>query len=504
MNKPRVILINPAVGDDYEFTRLNRPAPLGLLCLAAMIKNRCEVRLLDQRMDPDFDELLKVELAANPLAIGTHVMGGPQIRIAMNLAQRIKAVTDAPLVWGGAFPTMVPDAVIDFPAVDFVIRGEGETPFAKLIDALADGAPLSEVPSLTFKNSGIIIHNDLAPQPDMNTLPDPLYELPDLRRYDWSAGINHPIDGLKLQMESSRGCSSRCIFCYNPFFYQKTWRSLSAQRTADRFERLVREFGARHIDIIDDSFFEDLERVRQFARILSERKPSVTYLINGGKAGPLLEMPGEDLDLLSKTGCRTILIGAESGSDRVLQKLAKGITAEQIRESNRKLKRHGIQPSYYFICGSPEETEEDLRLTIKTMFGILEDNPAAKIIAAFSFTPFARTPGFKVAQSYGMEEPRTLDEWSRFDTLNTLQPWLDRKQRRRVQILFFLAMFIDRKIKDLSPSPLIRFAAWLYGPIARLRMRKFRLGFNIEERIGRKLISYLSSRNQKKLASVKR
>ena len=473
--------------------------PLGLLSLGAMLVDRYEVRILDQRMDPDFYQLLKKEIAAGPLLVGVHVMGGPQIRKAMDLSDWIKRFGDVPVVWGGAFPTMVPEAAVRYPSVDYLIRGEGEIPVSALADALAERTNLSDVPSLTYENGEEILENDLAPQPDLNELPPLPLNLLDLRRYDWSAGVNQKLSGLKLQMESSRGCSSHCIFCYNPFFYQNSWRALTARKTVDWMETLVRSHGAVHIDIIDDSFFEDLLRVRDFADDLLARQLELTYLLNGGKVGPILDMAEEDLAALKTSGCQTIHLGAESGSDRVLQKIAKGITSAQIRQSNVKLKKAGIRPSYYFITGAPGEEEEDLRQSIGAMFDLLRDNPDTKIIAAFSFTPFAKTPGFKIAQAYGMPTPVTLQEWSNYDTLNTLQPWLSGKRQREVQLLFFLAMFIDRKVEDLSQSVLVRLFARFYRPIARLRMKRLWLGWAVEEKVGRTILSWIGRRRTRKI-----
>lgn len=502
MKKFPILLINPLVGDNYEFTRLNRPLPLGLLSLASMLTDEYDIKIIDQRMDRDFDSLLDSELDKEPLFAGIHVMGGPQIRKAMDLSRLIKAKSRVPVVWGGAFPTMVPEAVARFEAVDFSILGEGEAPVVRLAAALRDKLPLENVPSLTYLKGDEVLQTPLAERPALDDLPDLPYDLLDLRKYDWSAGVNQTAGGLKLQMESTRGCSSRCIFCYNPFFYMKSWRALSAGRTVDRMETLVGKHGATHIDIIDDSFFEDLTRVRDFSREILGRKLKISYLLNGGKVEPILEMSGEDLDLLRESGCHTIHLGAESGSDEVLQKIAKGITIDQIRRSNLHLGRHGIQPSFYFICGSPGETEADLRQSVQAMLGIMKDNPKAKIIAAFSFTPFAQTPGFKLAQSYGMPTPKTLEDWSRFDTLNTLQPWLDEAGKRRVRSLFFLAMFIDDKINDLSPSPLLRFAARLYRPIARFRMKRLWLSFPIEEMIGRFVLDRIQKRGARKIRAA--
>ena len=414
MEKDRVLLINPFVGDAYEFTRASRPLPLGLLSVSSTLVDSFAVRILDQRMNRDFSRLLGEELRKNPLCVGLHVMGGPQIRTALTLSRRIKSLTDAPVLWGGAFPTLVPEAVLSEKAVDFAFCGEGEAVFREFVAALSERRSVRSVQGLAYRDAGTVVQNALSQRMDLNELPDLPYELLDIASYNWSAGDNRR-KGLNLQIETSRGCTSGCIFCYNPYFYNRSWRAQNAERTLSRMEVLIKDFGATFLDIVDDSYFEDITRVRDIARGMIHRGFGIRYLINGGKVAPILEMPDQDLELLERSGCETIQLGAESGSDRVLEALAKGITSDQIRRSNARLKRFGITPSYYFICGAPGETREDLAQSTRLMIDILKDNPDAKIIAAFTFTPFARTPGYRLAREQGMPEPETLEAWSRFE-----------------------------------------------------------------------------------------
>ncbi|MFC1888880.1 B12-binding domain-containing radical SAM protein [Thermodesulfobacteriota bacterium] len=500
MDRGRVLLINPLVGDDYEFTRNNRPLPLGLLGVSAALLESFDVRILDQRMDKDFARRMREELDRGPLCVGLHVMGGPQILKARKLSRQIKQISNVPVVWGGPFPTLAPEAILAERAVDFVICGEGEHAFLQFVSALRQGLPMDGMPGLARRENGKVLQNALGPRPDMDALPDLPYFLLDLMGYNWSAG-NNRLEGLNLQIETSRGCSSSCIFCYNPYFYGRSWRAQSAARTLDSMEILVRKDGATHLDVIDDSYFEDLERVSAISDGMTERRFGIRYLVNGGKVGPILAMSDDALDSLRRSGCETIHLGAESGSDRMLGILAKGITSAQIRASNIRLKTFDIMPSYYFICGLPGEREEDLRQSTQLMIDLLKDNPATKIIAAFSFTPFAGTPAFKIALSQGMTEPDTLDGWSQFDTLNPLQPWLEARQHRRVKALFFLCLFIDDKIRDISPSPFIRLVARLYRPVARWRVERLRLGWALEEWIGRRILAWTQRAQRRRHSS---
>jgi radical SAM superfamily enzyme YgiQ (UPF0313 family) len=381
--------------------------------------------------------------------------------------------------------------------VDFVVRGEGEVTFLELCRALRDGGDHRCIEGIAFRQNGQVRINEDRVLLDMNALPHLPYHLVDLSRYNWSAGINVSQE-FKLQVETSRGCSSKCIYCYNPFYYRKSWRALNAENTVDRFERLVRGHGCNYLDIIDDSYFEDLPRVVEIARLMVEKGLAVSYLINGGKVKSILKMSVEELELLRESGNRLIHLGAESGSDRMLDTLKKGIAAWEIVESNRKLARVGIACSYYFLFGTPGETDRDRKQSLDMMRQLILENPTTKIIAAFSFTPFAATESFEIAMRYGMSEPQSLEEYSRYDTLNTLQPWLDKRTKRRIEFIFFATIFIDGKVQDLSPSRLVRGVALLYRQVARLRLNRMWLAFPIEMWIGRFLLGLIHRRSKRR------
>ncbi|MDP8254996.1 MAG: radical SAM protein [Candidatus Alcyoniella australis] len=483
--KPLVVLVNPLVGDPYEFTRDKRPLPLGLLGVAAAIQGRCECVLVDQRMTPDWERKLGALLQRGPLMVGMHVMGGSQIRPGIALSRWIKRRCDAPLVWGGAFGSFAPEIVLGEPTVDIVARGEGETVAPALVAALENGSDLRDVQGIAYRNNADVELTSEPPLVELELLPELPYEMLDLRNYDWSAGVNVRDDRLKLQIETSRGCLGRCVFCYNPFVNRSSWRAQSAQRTLERITHLVKDLGAGQLDLIDDSYFEDLQRVSAVAQGMIERGAAVPHLINGGKVGPLLQMSEQELELLARAGCEVIHIGAESGSDRVLQLMGKDSSVEQIRQVNLKLGTAGIAPSFYFMAGMPGESDADLDASMALMIELTRDNPLTKIVASFVFTPYPRTPGYDLALRHGLRPPSDLRAWSRFDSVRTEQGWLSPRMRRRAKRLFFYVIWIDRKVEDLSPSPLVRLVAGLFRIPARRRLEHAWLGLPLEMWIGK-------------------
>ena len=100
---------------------------MGPLCLAAPLRRRgYEVRILDQRVEPDWRAILRQELEKRPVCVGVSSMTGPQIRHALEISRMAKAHGAAPVVWGGIHPTILPAQTLENESIDIVVQGEGE------------------------------------------------------------------------------------------------------------------------------------------------------------------------------------------------------------------------------------------------------------------------------------------------------------------------------------------------------------------------------------------
>src|SRR5712691_1602943 len=165
----RVLLINP---------RMCSPAsirlPLSLLHLAAVLETRYNYQLIDGNVDPDATRTALAALAREPHAlVGVSVMPGPQVGPAMVISAAIRAAyPQIPIAWGGYFPTMYPEAAINAPYVDYVVRGQGEHTLLELLERLPDAGPppsllasatdpgsVQDIHGLTWKRAGEVQHN---------------------------------------------------------------------------------------------------------------------------------------------------------------------------------------------------------------------------------------------------------------------------------------------------------------------------------------------------------
>jgi radical SAM superfamily enzyme YgiQ (UPF0313 family) len=181
----RVLLVNPRL-----CSRRSMRLPLSLLSLAAVLEGRHDYAILDGNRLDDLDRHVADALGDAPDAVAAiSVMPGPQVAPAIAVSAAIRARRpDVPIVWGGYFPTLYPDAAINAPYVDYVVRGAGEDTLRALIARLDDagGAPaaVGDVAGLTWKRDGGVVHNAARPfaSPD-DRPPLPYHRLDGLRDY---------------------------------------------------------------------------------------------------------------------------------------------------------------------------------------------------------------------------------------------------------------------------------------------------------------------------------
>ncbi len=494
-----VVLVHPRHGGLQEWMRPGRGLPLGALTACTLASRAYDIRVIDQRLHRDWRARLVRELASNPLCVALGVMLGKQIVHAAEVSRVVRRHSRVPVVWGGVHVSLLPEQSLASGLMDIVVRGEGELTFLELLRALERGrrtrAPgdlpvslLREVPGIAFKDRGKIHVTPPRPFVDLNALPPPPYHLVDVTAYNSSLSEPPEPGTLKLQMETSRGCVQGCSFCYNPVYSRRRWRALTAVRAVERMEFLVDRYGAQTLDLVDDAFFTNPARARDIARGLVDRDLRLRWFVQGARIETLLRLSEEDLELLARSGLRVVRLGAESGSLRILEAMSKPTTPRDVLAVNRKLARHGIAPWFYFTCGMPGESEEDLKRTVALLFQVLEDNPQARVVAAFCVVPMAGTEVYDQAREVDPSGvPDTLEDWAKVET-HVFAPWLDAAARRRLEKIFLSSMFIDRKVEHFTDSRLVRNLVRLYRPLARARLSRLRFGPMPELWVARKLV----------------
>lgn len=252
---------------------------------------------------------------------------------------------------------------------DYIIKGEGEFALLELIQAIDKEEDLENVNGIIYQKENKVHHN----QPrkvlhDLDQLPYPAWDLIDIESYKrvW-AGANKEFT---LNIATTRGCPFKCNWCAKPI-YGNRYNSHSPQYIVNLIEDLQSRFGVSRFWMCDDIFGLKPNWVQKFNAIIQEKKLSFTYFIQSRADLLLLE---DTIEVLAQSGLEEAWIGAESGSQKILDAMDKGTTVEQIHEATLLLKAKGVRVAFFIQYGYLEENEEDIELTIKMIKKLLPDD----------------------------------------------------------------------------------------------------------------------------------
>jgi radical SAM superfamily enzyme YgiQ (UPF0313 family) len=461
--------------------------PMGLLCVATPVSHAgYQVKIIDQRVEPNWNELLRRELEQDPLCVGISSSTGPQLRYALEVSEIAREYGNVPVVWGGVHPSLLPEQTLRDDRVDIVVQGEGEETFLELVQALEGKRPLSTVKGIWHKDKARITHTGIRPFMDLNQLPPLSYHLIEPRKY-----LRTVFGAERLSFFTDRGCPYQCAFCFNTAFNRRTWRSMEPERVVQRIRDFVRRYQLKGLAFIDSNFFAEIDRGRSILEgIIREDLNIVISRINI-RADTLLKMSEEDFALLERAGCRCLCVGVESGSERIRAMLRKPINVPMLLEMNRGLKRLAIVPLYFFMMGFPSETKEDLTESVSLILRLLDDNPNA-VKSLNIYTPFPGTELFDIAVTHGLSVPQSIEEWIPFNYRNITQnaPWISKEMRKLIEMIDFCSFFIGEK-SFLRPfkktHPFAVLLSNLYAPLAKKRVENFFCQFPVEIKIAKLL-----------------
>ncbi|MBN2119521.1 MAG: B12-binding domain-containing radical SAM protein [Candidatus Omnitrophica bacterium] len=459
-----VILVYP--NSSYIETAMkNQYLPLSLLQAAVFVEKEFTVKLIDQRLTKRWDKDLTRQLKKDTLCVCFTALTGEMINNALEISRFVKRVSRVPVVWGGIHPSILPEQTLRNKYVDIVVVGEGEATLYDLVKALKDKSPLPEVPGIAYKTDNGIKINQARPLVDLNSLPEPPYNLVDVENYITK------FDGKNMfVLETSRGCPYRCAFCCNASFgLGSRWRALSPDKAIERMKSIKERFNIDGIEIVDDNFFIDSERAKAILRRVVEEKLNI-FLNICGRINDVLRLDMGNLSLLEEAGVRRLAIGIESGSQRILDLIRKDTRVEEILDFKERIDKTRIPPFYCFIGGFPTETEEDLRRSADLMLKLLKGNRRAKVSIFHCLRPL---PGTELTYAYikgGLVMPSSLEDWGKYTLTYIDHPWLTNRLKRKIKMLNFVSLFLDNKYEEVS-SLAVKLFARLYRPVAYLRVK---------------------------------
>ena len=403
MSAPRrkVVLYNPQA---VFFTM-----PLALLAIGSELDPALyEVITVDARLDADAESTVLSHLSG-AVCLGVTVLTGAPIADALRLSRAAKQhFPNIPVVWGGWHPSMFARECLVESSVDVTVQGQGEETFADIVRRLAAGESLLGCEGCTIRLADGTTHvnppRDLA-QVDSFRAHD--YNLIPVERYFELKGKR------QLDFISSQGCNFRCAFCSDPFVYGRKWVGLEPVRFALRLKELWERYKFDDLNFQDETFFTKAARVRAMAETIVESKMKFTWAATM-RADQGVRLPDEVWLLCKKSGLRRLLVGVESGSNEVLQRIRKDIRIEQVYETAEKMRRFGIAGHFPFIVGFPDETDKQVQASLDCAKRLRSMSPDF-LTPIFYFKPYPGSALVIEAVSKGFRLPETLEDWANFD-----------------------------------------------------------------------------------------
>jgi len=401
----KLLLINPAF--NIAKAKYDTSLSVGLLCLASYLyKKGVPVKIIDCARQPNWSKILDEELPGASY-IGLSVMT-TQIPSALEIAWQVRQnYPGIKLIWGGTHPTFFPKETLASNLVDFVILNEGEEALWELLYMLEDlrHQDFSKIKGLAWKENGRLFVNEMRELLSMEEIPLPNWDL-------------MPAEILKnlelIPTHTSRGCPHRCAFCINAITKNR-WRMREPEEVLEdlRIMKSKPIFGGKKLRFWDENFFVDFKRVSEI----------VGGMVNEGLTIPWEttiradyfsrpEMTDGFIAKLRQSGCYLLSFGAESGSEKILKKIDKDITAEQIIGSAKFCLKHGIIPQYSFMVGLPGETRDDIKDTIKLIDELISLSPKVQILGPQAFRPYPGSTLYQECLDSGWQAPQTLKDWA--------------------------------------------------------------------------------------------
>jgi len=412
----------------------NRRFPLAILSIAAMLEGREEYAIVDGNLDATAGTTLDQHAARGDVELlAVSVMPGPQMVSAITLCQAFrKKYPSIPIAWGGYFPSLYADAVLNATYVDYAVRGQGEETVLELLEALRGTRPLASVQGLSFVDHfGLHVHNPPRALRSPNDFPWlPYHRLPSVERYLLPTFL-----GRRTAVhQASIGCPFRCQFCGVVPIFDGRQKTEAPERTAAVLAMLQRTYGIDAVQFYDNNFFLNESHALEQARLLAPLK--VRWWAEG-RIDTFLRYSDDTLREIRRSGATMIFFGAESGSDAVLVEMNKRITTSQTLELAARIRKFDIIPEFSFVLGNPAAPEQDTRDTIRFIRRIKRANPCAEIIVQH-YTPTPHPDGMYGGIDGKIEFPRTPDEWASERWYNyTIRndprlPWLPLGVKRRI------------------------------------------------------------------------
>ena len=344
-NQPKTVILTTSAAPDLSpFSTTEKLPPLGVGSLVSVLRGAGhQTAFVDSYLRPSGfpGSLGLAEHSVDAVGIYANTIClHDTLRMIDELEAQRKQGWKGKILVGGPHASVAPETLPD--AVDHIVLGEGERAILDIVEGRTEDR-IVRAPRIK----------------DLDDLPFTPWDLFAKGPYNFS--VPWFPEGPVFPMNTSRGCPFQCSFCSVGSVWGKKYTTMSAERIVEEISHMVSSYGVRGIYFREDNFTLRRDRVEAFCDLVQSKAPGIKWVCE-------TRVSSLDRDLIRtmyEAGCRAYYIGAESGSQRLLDFLRKGITVEQIREVFAWCREIGMRTAASFVVGVPTETAEELAETLR-------------------------------------------------------------------------------------------------------------------------------------------
>jgi anaerobic magnesium-protoporphyrin IX monomethyl ester cyclase len=288
--------------------------------------------------------------------------------------------------------------------VDYIVRGEGEETLRELLTTLEKRADISAVSGIAFKKLGHTIVTPSRPViRDLDQLPLPAWDLVEIEHYRKIWKKKHGY--FSLNLATTRGCPFKCNWCAKPI-YGNRYNSRSPEKVIEELEFLLSNYQPDHIWMCDDIFGLKPGWTQKFRDLVVQKNLKLKYKIQS-RVDLLLE--DDTVQALAESGAETVWVGAESGSQKILDAMDKGTTTKQIEEATHLLRKHNIKVGFFLQFGYSGETARDVQQTIDMVINLMPDEVGISVSYPLPGTKFYENVKNQLREKQNWRDSDDLD-----------------------------------------------------------------------------------------------
>ncbi len=414
----KITLVNPP----YPPSVHSHPPfiPLGIAYLGAVVeKAGHQVTVIDCQAEKLNYEAFRERIVKTPSDIIGVTATTLLYKSAMKLITISKEVQpQAITILGGSHGTFWDEnALKEYPALDIVVRREGEQTLVELIEKLEAQSGLDKIRGITYRDGDKIARNEDRPFiEDLDSLPFPAHHLFPLEKLKHNGKLLVPL-------VSSRGCVFWCDFCSTVRMFGRGYRMRSPKNVVDEMQMVHEKLGVDQVTFYDDAFSVDRNRVMKICEELHTRNLKIMW-----DCGTRVDMVDRELmQTMRDAGCIAVWLGVESGSETMLKAMNKSIKLDQTLLAYKTAQKVGLITIANVVLGFPGETEQTAKETVRFLKKLNPDD-----VGFYIATPYPGTPMYEQVVKNGWLR---VTDFDKYDTAGPTfeTPWLSMEKLAKIR-----------------------------------------------------------------------